>query len=93
MLPEVPTAAEAGLPGFELSSLFGILVPTGTPQPIIARLNAEITKVLSMPEVKQELLQQGAYTVTSTPEQSQARVHQEVTMWAKVIREADIKPD
>lgn len=93
MLPDVPTAAEAGLPGFEVSSLFGILVPTGTPQPIIARLNAEITKVLSMPEVKQELLQQGAYTVTSTPEQAQARVHQEITMWAKVIREADIKPD
>ena len=93
MLPDVPTAAEAGLPGFELSSLFGILVPAGTPQAIIARLNAEITKVLSMPEVKQELLQQGAYTVTSTPEQAQARVHQEITMWAKVIREADIKPD
>jgi tripartite-type tricarboxylate transporter receptor subunit TctC len=93
MLPDVPTAAEAGLPGFEISSLFGILVPTGTPQAIIARLNAEITKVLSMPEVKQDLLQQGAYAVTSTPEQAQARVQQEITLWAKVIREADIKPD
>jgi tripartite-type tricarboxylate transporter receptor subunit TctC len=93
MLPDVPTAAEAGLPGFEVSSLFGILVPAGTPQPIIARLNAEITKVLSLPEVKQELLQQGAYSVTTTPEQAQARVRQEIATWEKVIRDANIKPD
>lgn len=93
MLPDVPTAAEAGLPGFEVSSLFGILVPAGTPQPIINRLNAELTKVLSLPEVKQELLQQGAYTVTTTPEQAQLRVRKEITTWAKVIKDANIKAD
>ena len=93
MLPDVPTTAEAGMPGFEVSSLFGILVPAGTPKEIIIRLNAEITKLLTLPDVKAQLLAQGAYTVTTTPEQAVARVHQEIAMWAKVIKEADVKPD
>ncbi|MEO8653548.1 MAG: tripartite tricarboxylate transporter substrate binding protein [Ramlibacter sp.] len=93
MLPDVPTATEAGLPGFEVSSLFGILAPAGTPKEIITRLNSEITKLLSLPEVKEQLLAQGAFSVTTTPEQAAARVHQEVEMWAKVIKEANVKPD
>ena len=93
MLPEVPTAAEAGLPGFEVSSMFGILAPAGTPKEIVARLNTEITKLLAMPEVKEQLLTQGAYSVITTPEQATARIHREVEMWAKVIKEADVKPD
>ena len=93
MLPDVPTAGEAGMPGFEVSSLFGILAPVGTPRPIVVRLNAEITKLLAMPEVREQLLAQGAYAVITTPEQATARVHQEVEMWAKVIKEANVKPD
>ena len=93
MLPDVPTAGEAGMPGFEVSSLFGILAPVGTPRPIVVRLNAEITKLLAMPEVREQLLAQGAYSVITTPEQATARVHQEVEMWAKVIKEANVKPD
>ncbi len=93
MLPDVPTASEAGLPGFEVASLFGILVPAGTPAAIVNRLNAEINKVLTLPETRQELLTQGAYAAPSTPEQAQARVRQEIAQWARVIREADIKPD
>jgi tripartite-type tricarboxylate transporter receptor subunit TctC len=93
MLPDVPTATEAGLPGFQVSSLFGILAPAGTPKEIITRLNGEITKLLTLPEVKEQLLAQGAFSVTTTPEQAAARVHQEVTMWAKVIKDADVKPD
>jgi tripartite-type tricarboxylate transporter receptor subunit TctC len=93
MLPEVPTASEAGLPGFEVASLFGILVPAGTPAPIVNRLNAEINKVLAMPETRQELLTQGAYAAPSTPEQARERVRQEIAQWAKVIKDADIKPD
>jgi tripartite-type tricarboxylate transporter receptor subunit TctC len=93
MLPDVPTATEAGLPGFEVASLFGILVPAGTPAAIVTRLNAEINKVLAMPETRQELLTQGAYASPSTPEQAQARVQQEIAQWAKVIKDADIKPD
>ena len=93
MLPEVPTAGEAGLPGFEVSSIFGILAPVGTPREIVVRLNTEITKLLAMPEVKEQLLSQGAYSVITTPEQASARIHREVEMWAKVIKEADVKPD
>lgn len=93
MLPDVPTASEAGLPGFEVASLFGILVPAGTPAAIVNRLNAEINKVLAMPEARQELLAQGAYAAPSTPEQAQARVKQEIAQWAKVIKDANIQPD
>ena len=93
MLPDVPTAGEAGLPGFEVSSLFGILAPAGTPREIVARLNAEIVKLLALPEVKEQLLAQGAYTVTTTPEQAAARIHHEIEMWAGVIRDANVKPD
>jgi tripartite-type tricarboxylate transporter receptor subunit TctC len=93
MLPDIPTASEAGLPGFEVASLFGILVPSGTPVAIVTRLNAEINKVLAMPETRQELLTQGAYASPSTPEQARERVRQEIAQWAKVIKDADIKPD
>ena len=93
MLPDVPSTAEAGMPGFEVTSLFGVLVPAGTPKEIINRLNAEITKMLLLPEVKAQLLGQGAFTVTTTPEQAATRVHQEVAKWATVIKDADVKPD
>ena len=93
MLPDVPTASEAGLPGFDVSSMFGILAPAGTPKEIITKLNAEITKLLAMPEVKEQLLSQGAYSVITTPEQATARIHHEVEMWAKVIKDANVKPD
>ena len=93
MLPDVPTAGEAGMPGFEVSSMFGILAPVGTPREIVVRLNTEITRLLATPEVKEQLLSQGAYSVITTPEQASARIHQEVEMWAKVIRDANVKPD
>jgi len=93
MLPDVPTAAEAGVPGIEVSSLFGVLVPAGTPKPVIDRLNAEIQKILATPEAQAQLLDQGAYAVLTTPEQAAARVKQEIGMWARVIKDANIKPD
>jgi tripartite-type tricarboxylate transporter receptor subunit TctC len=91
MLPDVPTAAEAGVTGIEVSSLFGVLVPTGTPAPIVARLNADVQKILATPEAQEQLLLQGAYAVKMTPEQSAERIRKEVAQWAKVIKEADIK--
>ena len=93
MLPDVPTTAEEGIPGYEVSSLFGVLAPAGTPKPIIDRLNAEIQKILATPEAQEQLLQQGAYAVQTTPDQAAARVRQEIGMWAKVIKEANIKAD
>jgi tripartite-type tricarboxylate transporter receptor subunit TctC len=93
MLPDVPTTAEQGMPGYEVSSLFGVLVPAGTPKPIIDRLNAELEKILATPEAQAQLLDQGAYAVQTTPEQAAARVHGEIAMWAKVIKQANIKVD
>lgn len=93
MLPDVPTTAEAGMPGYEVASLFGVAAPAKTPKPIIDRLNAEITKILLKPEVQEQLLNQGAYAVTTTPEQAQARIGKEIAMWARVIKDANIKPD
>lgn len=93
MLPDVPTASEAGLSSFEVSSTFGILAPASTPKPIIARLNTELVKVLQLPDVKEKLLQQGAFSTATTPEQAVQRIHSEVDMWAKVIKASGIKPD
>ena len=93
MLPDVPTAAEAGLSNFEVNSTFGILAPASTPKPIIARLNVELVKVMQLPDVKEKLLQQGAFSTSTTPEQAVQRIHAEVDMWAKVIKAANIKRD
>jgi tripartite-type tricarboxylate transporter receptor subunit TctC len=90
MLPDVPTAAEAGVPGFEVSSMFGVLAPAGTPQPVITKLNTELVKILQMPDVKARLLQLGTFAIYSTPEEMKARVHKEITQWATVIEGAHI---
>jgi tripartite-type tricarboxylate transporter receptor subunit TctC len=93
MLPDVPTAAEAGLPGFEVSSMFGILAPAGTSKPIIARLNSELAKILQLPDVKDKFQQQGVFATYTTPEQAAQRIHAEVAMWARVIKEGNIKSE
>ena len=93
MLPDVPTAAEAGVSGIEVASLFGVMAPAGTPAPIVAKLNAEIQKILATPEAQEQLLLQGAYAIRMTPEQSGERIRREISQWAKVIDEAKIKAD
>jgi len=83
MLPDVATATEAGLPGFDVSSMFGVLAPAGTPEPIVNRLNTELVKILQMPDVKEQLLKQGAFALSTSPEQTKARIHKEVTQWGQ----------
>lgn len=90
-LPDVPTAKEAGLADFEVSSMFGIAVPAGTPRPVIDRLNAELVKVVETPAVKAKLLEQGAYAEHTKPEQAATRLTEEVAKWAKVIKDANVK--
>ena len=90
-LPDVPTAAEAGMPGFEASSMFGMAAPAGTPKPVIDRINAELGKILQLPDVKANLLEQGVYAIHTTPEQATQRIHDEVAMWARVIKDANVK--
>jgi tripartite-type tricarboxylate transporter receptor subunit TctC len=93
MLPEVPTADEQGLEGFSVSSMFGVLAPAHTPKPIVDRLNAELVKILQQPDVKEELLKQGAFAISTTPEQTAERIRKEIAMWAKVIEEQKITVD
>jgi len=89
-LPDVPTAAEAGLPNYESSGWFVMLAPRGTPKPIVARLNQELTAALSDPAVRQRITQQGAEPVVMTPEQVGAFMAAETEKWRDIITKAKI---
>ena len=93
LAPEVPSIAEAGVPGYDLSVWFGVLAPAGTPREILQRLNAEIVKILQSADVKERFFKQGVDVQTSTPEQFDAFVKSEVGRWAKVIKDAGIRAD
>ena len=90
-LPELPTIAESGLPGYEASSWYGILAPAGTPRNIVARLNAELTKALEQPEVRASLLAEGAEPVGGSPEAFAAHIRAEKERLGKLIRDAKIR--
>ena len=92
-LPDVPTIAEAGVPGYESVQWFGMLVPAGTPRPIIERLHQEITRALRAPDMKQRLTSLGLGAVSSTPEAFGAYMKSETEKWAKVIKTMGIKPE
>jgi len=92
-LPDVPTVAEAGLPGFEASSWFGVLAPAGTPVAIIARLNAEIAKWLASPEAREKLASQGANAAGGSPEDFAKHIAAETAKWQKVVKESGAKVD
>jgi tripartite-type tricarboxylate transporter receptor subunit TctC len=93
VLPEVPTVAEAGVPGYESTIWLGVMAPAGTPKPIIDRLNAEITKVTSRAEVKEAWAKRGATAMSMTPEQFGQYMRDDIAKWAKVIADAGIKRD
>jgi tripartite-type tricarboxylate transporter receptor subunit TctC len=86
--PEMPTIAEAGVPGYDANAWFGIFAPAGTPQTVINRLNAEIVKILKLPETRDRFLALGAEPVGSTAEQFGAFFKNEVAKWAKVVKES-----
>jgi tripartite-type tricarboxylate transporter receptor subunit TctC len=92
-LPDVPTMAEAGLPGFDATAWYSIVVPAGTPKPIISRLNAELVKILKSPDIRARLVSEGADVETSTPEELGAFVHAEIQKWSKAVRESGTKID
>jgi tripartite-type tricarboxylate transporter receptor subunit TctC len=89
--PSVPTVAESGLPGFEALQWFGIFAPAGTPKEIVARLNAEIVKILRAPDVRERLSSLGADVVGSSPEQFAAFQKSDAAKWAKVVKESGAK--
>ncbi len=93
-LPDVPTVAESGLPGFEASSWFGLLAPAGTPKEAIAKINGEVAKWLATPEAKEKLASQGAIAASGlTPEDFAKHIATETTKWNKVVKESGAKVD
>jgi tripartite-type tricarboxylate transporter receptor subunit TctC len=89
-LPDVPTMQEAGVPGYEASVWLGLLAPAGTPKEIVARLNAEIAKVMSAPDTKKELYAAGVESDISSPEALGTLMNREMERWGKVIKDAGI---
>jgi tripartite-type tricarboxylate transporter receptor subunit TctC len=90
--PTLPTVAQT-LPGFEALQWFGIVMPAGTPPDIIARLNAEILKILKLPEVRERLQSMGIEIVGNSPEQFAAFMRAETTKWGKIVKESGAKVD
>jgi tripartite-type tricarboxylate transporter receptor subunit TctC len=92
-LPDVPTAREAGYPGFEAGSTYAILAPAATPRPVVQRLNQEIAKILQMPDVQARFQVLGIERAGSTPEEATQRLGQELAKWGKAIKDSAIKVD
>jgi tripartite-type tricarboxylate transporter receptor subunit TctC len=91
--PDVPTVAEAGVPGYEATIWLGVMVPSGTPKPIIDKLNGEITKVVNQTEVKEAWAKQGAVPMSMTPEEFRQYLRTDIEKWAKVVKISGAKVD
>jgi len=92
-MPDLPTIAEAGVPGFEATTWHGVLVPAGTPAPIVNKLNAEINRILQMPDVRDKLAGMGAEIVGGTSKEFADHIQREIVKWANVIKDANITID
>ena len=93
ILPELPTVSESGVPGYESVAYFGVFAPAGTPADVVARLNAEIVKIVHAAETKAKLADLGAEVEGSSPEAFAAIVKSEAAKWAKVIKDAGIRAE
>jgi tripartite-type tricarboxylate transporter receptor subunit TctC len=93
VLPDVPTATEAGLPQFDVTTWYGILAPSGTPRPVVMRLNTELARIMHSSELKEKLDALATDPVTSTPEEFASLIRSEIAKWAAVVREAGLKAD
>ena len=93
VLPAVPTMVEAGVPKFEVTSWYGVIAPAGTPKEIVARLNAEIAKILDMPDIKERLASLGAQPMGGSPGQFDAHIRAEAVKFAQVVKAANLQVD
>ncbi|MBP6902777.1 MAG: tripartite tricarboxylate transporter substrate binding protein [Burkholderiaceae bacterium] len=92
-LPEVPTVAELGHPGFEADQWYGLVAPVGTPAPVLVRLNAEVNKALALAEVQQLLAAEGAVPMPGTPAAFAELIRRELPRWAEVVKSGNVKAD
>jgi len=90
-LPDVPTVAEAGVPGYDSGAWFGLVAPANTPKDLVAKLSRETARILKLPDVSARLADLGAESVGGTPEQFSAHIKAEIAKWAKVIRDANVE--
>jgi tripartite-type tricarboxylate transporter receptor subunit TctC len=93
IMPEVPTVAEAGVPGYEATIWLGIMAPTGTPMNVVDRLNSEIAKITSRPEVRKLWQEQGAIPMAMSPPEFDRFLRQDIEKWAKVVKLSGARPD
>ena len=93
VLPELPTMIEAGVPSYQAGTWYGILAPAGTPPAVVARLNAELQKIVASPEIKTQFAAQGIEPAGGTPEQFGALIRDDSARWGKLIKAANIKAD
>jgi tripartite-type tricarboxylate transporter receptor subunit TctC len=91
LLPDVPTIAEQGLPGFDVSAWFGVFTTAGTPRPVVNQLNAEIVRILNLPDVREKLMGIGMEPVTNSPDEFAAFVKSEIAKWARVVKASGAK--
>ncbi|HSJ97663.1 MAG TPA: tripartite tricarboxylate transporter substrate-binding protein, partial [Myxococcota bacterium] len=92
-VPDLPTVAEAGVPGYDVSSWFGIVVPTGTPAAVIERLNREFVRAVRSPDVQKRLAEMGAIPVGSSAAEFAAMMKREAAKWAPVVKSAGLRVD
>jgi tripartite-type tricarboxylate transporter receptor subunit TctC len=92
-LPEVPSVAESGYPGFEADQWYGVVAPAGTPAAGVARLNAEINQALLLPEVAQQLAVEGAVPTPGSPQAFADLIRREIPRWAEVVKAGHVKPE
>lgn len=93
LMPELPTVAESGIPGFEVIVWYGVFAPAATPRAIVGRLNGEIRKIVAMQDVKERMSGQGAEAVSSTPEELAKRIKDDIAKWADVVRSSGARAD
>jgi len=93
LLPDLPTIAEAGVPGYEATQWYGVLAPAGTPRPIVARLNAEMAKAIKGPDVREKLAADAAEPVGNSPEEFGAFIKKEIARWAPVVKASGARPE
>ena len=93
VMPELPTIAEAGVKGYETTIWLGVMAPAGTPKPILERLNAEITKITSRPDVRKTWNEQGAQPMTMTIAEFEKYLHQDIAKWAKIVELSGARVD
>ena len=93
VLPDIPTVAESGVPGYEATQWYGILAPAATPRDIVTKLNAEMVKFLRQPDTRERLAADGTVPVGDTPEEFSAHIKREIARWAPVVKASGARPE